>query len=89
MTFLRDVETLRSGQDWNAELLKLIDRRTSSSCSGRALAAVARRAQGMAARAQPEAAAGASSVRSTGSSRCRHPPELAAIQFAYEPELDD
>ncbi len=26
MTFLRDVETLRSGQDWSAELLKLIER---------------------------------------------------------------
>ena len=35
MTFLRDVVTLKSGQDWNAELLKMIDRADISSFSGR------------------------------------------------------
>ncbi len=90
MTFLRDVETLRSGQDWDAELLKLIDRADIfqlfwSSASSQSSAVRKEWLHALSLKRQDHAF-----IRPVYWQQPMPPPapELAAIHFAYEPDLD-
>ncbi len=91
MTSLRDVLSLKSGQDWDAELLRLIDQAdifqlfwSKAAAESQAvrkewLYALQRRAQ------RPDF------IRPVFWEQPLPalPPELAPIHFAYEPTLDD
>ena len=91
MDFLRDVVKLKSGQDWNAELLNMIDRADIFQLFWSSNAA-----QSKYVRQEWEYAL----KRSTGRTAFIRPvyweqpmppvpPELGHIHFAYQPELDD
>lgn len=91
LDFLRDVMTLKSGQDWNVELLHLIERADIFQLFWSPAAA-----QSKYVRQEWEHAL---SLHRQDSAFIRPvyweqpmpavPPELAAIHFAYAPELDD
>ncbi len=90
LDFLRDVVMLKSGQDWNAELLRMIDRADIFQLFWSNTAAASKYV-----REEWEHALNLS--RPQGFIRPVYwqqpmpppPPELAAIHFAYEPDLDD
>lgn len=90
MTFLRDVVTLKSGQDWDAELLRLIERADIfqlfwSKAASESQAVRKEWLHALSLRRQDEAF-----IRPVYWEQPMPPPapELAAIHFAYEPELD-
>ena len=91
LDFLRDVVTLKSGQDWNAELLRMIDRADIFQLFWSNAAAESKYVRqewehALSLNRQSEAF-----IRPV---YWQHPmppvpPELGAIHFAYEPTLDD
>lgn len=90
MTFLRDVVTLKSGQDWDAELLKLIERADIfqlfwSNAASESKAVRKEWLHALSLKRQDEAF-----IRPVYWEQPMPPPapELAAIHFAFEPELD-
>lgn len=89
LTFLRDVITLRSGQDWDDELLRLIDNadifQLFWSNAASASAAVRKEWEHALSLKRQDAAF----IRPVYWQQPMPPPapELAAIHFAYEPEL--
>ncbi|MFN8561706.1 MAG: toll/interleukin-1 receptor domain-containing protein [Anaerolineae bacterium] len=90
MTFLRDVVTLRSGQDWDAELLRLIEQADIfqlfwSSAASQSQAVRKEWLHALSLKRQDRAF-----IRPVFWEQPMPPPapELAAIHFAYEPELD-
>jgi hypothetical protein len=91
LTFLRDVVSLRSGQDWDAELLNLINRADIFQLfwSSAAAASPAVRKEWMHALSLKRQDKGF--IRPVYWEQPMPPPtpELAAIHFAFEPELDD
>ena len=90
LDFLRDVMMLKSGQDWNAELLNMIDRADIFQLFWSNTAAASKYVR-------EEWEHALNLRRPLGFIRPVYwqqpmpppPPELAAIHFAYEPELDD
>ncbi|MCC6803274.1 MAG: HEAT repeat domain-containing protein [Anaerolineae bacterium] len=90
MTFLRDVVTLKSGQDWDAELLKLIERADIfqlfwSKAASESKAVRKEWLHALSLKREDEAF-----IRPVYWEQPMPPPapELAAIHFAFEPELD-
>ncbi len=90
LDFLRDVVTLKSGQDWNAELLDMIDRADIFQLFWSNTAAASKYVR-------QEWEHALNLHRQQGFIRPVYwqqpmpppPPELGAIHFAYEPTLDD
>ncbi len=90
LDFLRDVVLLKSGQDWNAELLRMIDRADIFQLFWSNTAAASKYVR-------QEWEHALNLHRPLGFIRPVYwqqpmlppPPELAAIHFAYEPDLDD
>ncbi len=90
MTFLRDVVSLRSGQDWDAELLRLIEQADIfqlfwSNAASQSQAVRKEWLHALSLKRQDRAF-----IRPVFWEQPMPPPapELAAIHFAFEPELD-
>lgn len=89
MTFLRDVVTLKSGENWNAELLKMIDRADIFQLFWSPAAAESKYVREEWMRALSKEREGFIRPVFWEQPLAAPPAELAALHFAYQPDLDD
>ena len=91
LDFLRDVTTLKSGQNWNAELLNMIDRADIFQLFWSSSAAQSKYVRQEWEYALRKAVGREAFIRPVywEQPMPNVPPELGAIHFAYQPELDD
>jgi hypothetical protein len=91
MDFLRDVTTLKSGQKWNAELLRMIERADIFQLFWSSAAAKSKYVRQEWEHALSQQREGQAFIRPVYWEQPMPPvpPELGSIHFAYEPDLDD
>lgn len=91
MDFLRDVTTLKSGQKWNAELLRMIERADIFQLFWSSSAAKSKYVRQEWEHALSQQREGQAFIRPVYWEQPMPsvPPELGSIHFAYQPDLDD